>query len=162
MSGPKIEPCATPASAKDHFDDWPLRTTLWCMLSKMTVLSCSIYQIFLKALFFKEGYHVSSIKGFKYVQKNTSYFKWGIVVKWFVNFTCYWKKLMDTWIRRTEAWLIVIKEYVILEIFKNRVKDFFFKTFATNRQQWHCSVFFLLFFVTFFMNWDKICRFPFL
>ena len=27
-SGPKIESCGTLASIRDHFNDWPLRTTL--------------------------------------------------------------------------------------------------------------------------------------
>ena len=34
----------------------------------MTVLSCSNYHIFLKALVYKEGHH-ASIKGRRYVQK---------------------------------------------------------------------------------------------
>ena len=39
-----------------------------------------------------------SIKGFRQIQKNTSYLNWRIGVKRFVNFVCYWERLMHTWI----------------------------------------------------------------
>ena len=56
-SGPRIEPCGTAASTKDHFDDWPLKRPFDVYCLKMTILSCSNYHIFLKALVYKEGQH---------------------------------------------------------------------------------------------------------
>ena len=103
-----------------------------------------------------------SIKGFRYVQINTSYFKLVIGVKWFVNFVCSWEKLMHRWITGSEASLIAIKEFIVLQMFKKRVKDNFFKHFATSRQEWHLSVITYYFFVVFFMNWGNICLFPFI
>ena len=93
-------------------DHWEGLSDVCCL--RMTVLNCSIDHKLLK-------------KAFRYVQKNTSLFKRGIDVKWFVNLVYYLEKLMHIWITGPEAWLIAIKEFIILYIFKKRVKDNFSK-----------------------------------
>ena len=99
-------------STKDHFDDWPLRTTFDVCCLKMTALSCNIYHIFLKALVYEEDHHARLNQ--RLAKKNTFYFKWGISVKWFVNFVCYWEKLMHTWITgQVFKWILLIIQLML-------------------------------------------------
>ena len=95
------------------------------------------------------------IKDFRYDQKSSFYFKWGIGVKWLVNFEYYWEQLMRTWLRSlTQVRSLLSSKQIMKDVFCSR--KIYFKLAGMTRvgKFWLfvCQLYYELFFYLDFLS----------
>ena len=78
MSGPKIDPWATPANIGDQEDAWPFRTHQYLPVKKLSIRStCNSYRL----NFIKQSFMPDPIRGSRDIQKYASTFKWWVAIE---------------------------------------------------------------------------------
>ena len=85
------------------------------------VITWEVYLLYQKIAFYRWVLYAKSlhsVKSFRYIKENSSYIFRRVTIKWCINHMNNGKYLKLTWIRRSNAWLVVTKYSVLEDIEK--------------------------------------------